>query len=120
MKILRTQQGKSSIVLIIILALIGVGVYIGLQYIPQKMEAGAVDSILDDIEKTYAQAQPKNIAEIQGTIEKYLTINQKQDLIDSFEITKENGEYIIKVNLERELNLLYKKKTIKYNREIYL
>jgi len=120
MKNIQKQQGKTFIVLIIILALIGVGVYIGLQYIPHKMETGTVDSILDNIEKTYADTQPKNIGEIQGSIDKYLNINQKEELKDSFVITKENEEYIIRVNLIRELNLIYKKISMKYDREIYL
>ncbi|MCW8928637.1 MAG: DUF4845 domain-containing protein [Gammaproteobacteria bacterium] len=120
MKISKTQQGKSSVILIIILALIGVGVYVGLQYIPHKMEFSSVDSILNDVEKKYMETQPKNIAEIQDTLDKYLNVNQKEGLKESFEITKENDEYLIKVNLVRELNLIYKKTSIKYDREIYL
>jgi len=44
-----TQRGASTIGLIIILAVIGVGAYIGLQYIPQFIECGTVDTILSNI-----------------------------------------------------------------------
>ena len=42
----KTQRGASAVILIIILAILGAGVYIGLQYLPQYIEAGTVDSIL--------------------------------------------------------------------------
>ena len=48
------QQGSSLFSIIIIMALIGAGVYIGLQYIPQLIESGTVDRILSDIKKAHA------------------------------------------------------------------
>jgi hypothetical protein len=120
MKQLQKQHGISAIALIIVLALIGVGVYIGLQYIPQQMEEKAIDAILDDVEKAYAETPPKNIKDLQGTLNKYLTINRKEGLKDNFKITKENDKYILKADFEWMLNLLYEQKTIKYNRELYL
>jgi hypothetical protein len=39
------QKGASAISVIIVLAIFGYAVFIGLQYIPQSIESGTVDSI---------------------------------------------------------------------------
>jgi hypothetical protein len=37
------QKGASAIVLVIVLAIFGFAVYVGLQYIPQRIESGTVE-----------------------------------------------------------------------------
>lgn len=117
----KCQQGKTGIVFIIILALIGVGVYIGLQYIPQRMEAGMVGSILENLEQNYAEQTPKSVDEVNKSIEKFLNINEMEALKDSFSVTKtDEGEFIVTVSYSRELNLIFQKKTIPFEKEIIL
>ena len=117
---LRTQRGASSVILIIILALLGAGVYIGLQYLPQYIEAGTVDSILDNVEKAYDKNADNSVKSIQDSIDKQLNVNQMNDLKENFKVTQDDEEYIIKVSYERELNLIYTRKPVKYERTVIL
>jgi len=115
-----TQRGASAITLIIILALIGAGTFVGLQYIPQYIEAGTVDSILSNIERTHEETPVTSVNGIRNMIEKQLDINQMDDLRDSFKVTQDEEIYIITVNYERELNLIYEKKLVQYNKSLTL
>ncbi len=116
----KTQRGASAIVVIIILAIIGAGAYIGLQYIPQYIEAGTVDSILDNIERANNRTPVTSTIAIRDMLNKQLNMNQLNDLSDSFKITRVDDEFLIEVSYERELNLIYKKKPVKYQKTLTL
>ena len=116
----RTQRGASAITLIIILAIIGAGTYIGLQFIPQYIEAGTVDSILSNIEQTHEETPVSSAKKIRSMIERQLDINQMDDLRDSFKVTQDEEIYIVTVSYERELNLIYEKKLMKHEKSITL
>ncbi len=115
-----TQRGASTIGLIIILAIIGVGAYIGLQYIPQFIECGTVDNILSNIEKANEEKPVKSANEVRDMINRQLDINQMDDLRDSFKVTQIDETYVITVNYERELDLIYEKKPMIYDKSITL
>ena len=108
----RKQRGASAIGIIIILAIIGVGAYIGFQYLPLYIEAGTVDSILTSIENTDKEKPVTSAQQIRGMIEKQLNMNQMDDLANSFKVTQDEEIFIVNVNYERELNLIYEKKLI--------
>jgi cytochrome c-type biogenesis protein CcmE len=108
----RKQRGASAIGIIIILAIIGVGAYIGFQYLPLYIEAGTVDSILTSIENTDKEKPVTSVQQIRGMIEKQLNMNQMDDLANSFKVTQDEEIFIVNVNYERELNLIYEKKLI--------
>jgi len=116
----QAQQGLSAIGLIIILAIIGAGSYIGLQYIPQYIEAGTVDSILANLEKAQEETPFSSANDVRDAINKQLTMNQMDDLRDSFKIVQDGEAYIIKVSYERELNLIYEKKTMPHEKTLTL
>jgi hypothetical protein len=115
-----TQHGASAIILILILAIIGAGAYIGLQYIPQYIEAGTVDSILGNIEKAHKETPMGSVKAIQDIIDKQLNMNALDDLRDSFKVTQDGEVYIVKVSFERELNLIYEKRPVKYEKSLNL
>jgi hypothetical protein len=114
------QQGSSLFSIIIIMALIGAGVYIGLQYIPQLIESGTVDSILSDIQKTHASKPAREVKDIQKMIGRALYINQQEDLRKYFNVTESNDEFIVSVAYDRELNLLYTRKQVDYKKSLTL
>jgi hypothetical protein len=116
----KTQRGASAVILIIILAILGAGVYIGLQYLPQYIEAGTVDSILASVEKAYNKSPVHSVDSIRGMIDKQLNVNQMNDMQDNFKVTQDGEEYIVRVSYERELNLIYEKKPVKYEKTIIL
>jgi len=116
----RKQQGASPVILLIILAIIGIGVFIGIQYIPQKMERGAVDTLMTNIEKNHASTPFNSKNEIESQIANKLNIEGMNDMLNTFTVTEVEGGYDVNATYERELNLIYTKKPIVYNRTITL
>jgi Tfp pilus assembly major pilin PilA len=108
----RKQRGASAIGIIITLAIIGIGAYIGFQYLPLYIEAGTVDSILTSIENADKEKPVTSVQQIRGMIEKQLNMNQMEELADSFKVTQDEEIFIVKVHYERVLNLIYEKKLI--------
>lgn len=116
----KKQLGASPVVTIIILAIIGVGVFFGLQYIPQSMESGTVDKILSNVEKDHEETPFKSINEIESRISNQLNINEMNDMLPNIKITEEGEGFVIKVNYERELNLIYEKQMKPYEKILIL
>ena len=116
MNVQRKQKGASAIGLIIYLTIFGFGVYIGFQYIPQRIESGTLDSILDSIEAKHEASPLRSVDEIVDAINRQLTINQMNDMKDIFYVRKDGGNYTIEVSYERELNLIFKKQLMKYEK----
>jgi hypothetical protein len=116
----KEQRGGSAIIPVIILAIIGFGAYLGIQYLPQYIEASTVDTILGNIEKANAKTPLNGVNGIQNVIDKQLNINQMNDLKDNFKVKQDGEMYTVKVSYERELNLIYKKKAVKYEKSITL
>lgn len=114
------QRGASAVGVIIILAILGVGAYIGFQYIPLFIESGTVDSVMSSIEQANEKKTFASSAEIRNTINKQLDMNQMQELADAFTVTKYEETYTINVYYERQLNLIYKKKLIETDKTITL
>ncbi len=115
-----TQKGGSVISLIITLAIVGYGIYVGFQYIPQVIESGTVDSILGSIEANHKASRVHNVSEIQNAIYRQLDVNQMNDMKGDFNITQNGSSYTIEVNYERELDLGFQKKTIQYEKSLIL
>ena len=116
----RKQKGASAISLIITLAILGYSVYIGLQYIPQFIESGTVNSILDNIESNHKVTPVDGVYEIQNSINAQLDVNQMNDMKDKFHVTRNGGTYTIEVSYDRELNLGFKMKLMKYEKTLIL
>ena len=116
----RKQQGASPVVLLIILAIIGIGVFIGMQYIPQKMERGTIDTIMSNIEKNHASTPFSSKQEIESQIANKLNIEGMNDMFEIFTVKQENDSFVIKAKYERELNLIYTKKPVLYERILIL
>jgi hypothetical protein len=120
MNMQRKQKGGSVIGLIIMLAILGYGVYVGLQYIPQYIESGNVDSVLAYIEANHRVNPVRSVNDIQDAIDRQLNVNEIYDLKDKFSVMQIGGTYTIKVSYERELNLLYETKTMQYEKTLTL
>ena len=114
------QRGASAVGIIIILAILGVGAYIGFQYIPLFIESGTVDSVMSSIEQANEDKPFTSSAEIRNMINKQLDMNQMQELADAFTVTKYEETYTINVYYERQLNLIYKKQLIETDKTITL
>jgi hypothetical protein len=116
----KKQKGGSTISLIITLAVLGFGTYLTIQYVPQHMESNTVDSILLKIEQDHRTGRINSDHALWESINRQLNVNGMNDLKSSFEVTQSGGNYIVRVNYERELNLIYKIKSMKYNKTLTL
>ena len=116
----RKQQGASPVVLLIILVIIGIGVFIGIQYIPQKMERGAIDTLMSNIEKDHASTPFSSKKEIESQIANKLNIEGMDDMFKTITVTEEDDGFVIKAKYDRELNLIYTKKPVPYDKTIIL
>ena len=114
------KQNGGALVTIIVLALIAYGIYIGIQYVPLKIEAASVDSIFETIETGHRTTPVGSKNKINRQIKSLLDVNQMNDMFDSFHIMQNLDRTVISVSYERELNLLYEKKVIKYEKSLTL
>lgn len=116
----KRQQGASSFSIIIVLVLIGAGVYLALQYIPQLIESGTVDAILDDIKKTHAMKPVREVKDLNEMIGKSLDVNQMEDLRKDFTVSENEDEFLVDVAYTRELDLLVTRQQINYRKSLTL
>jgi len=114
------QRGASGIGLIIILAIVAYGVYVGLQYVPQYIESATVGTVLDNVAAQHREEPFHDAGTVQAAIEKQLYINERNDLKDSFTVVPSRGAYLVTVRYERELDLLFKKKLMPYEKTLTL
>jgi len=114
------QRGASAIGIFIILAIFGIGAYIGFQYIPLFIESGTVDSILGSIESANQKKPVSSVSEVKELINNQLNMNQMDALADAFTVTKIDDTYTVNVYYERQINLLYEKKLIETDKTITL
>ena len=116
----KKQGGGSVVSLIITLAIIGIIAYISVQYIPQHLESTTVDSILDKIEQDHITSRIGSVNDLNRSIDRYLNVNEMNDMRENFTITQSGGMYVVRVSYERELNLIYDTKQMKYEKSLTL
>jgi len=116
----RTHKGGSVVSLIITLIVIVIGAYIAIQVIPQRIEAGTMDNILDEIKRDHQLRPVSNMNQIQDTIEKQLNVNEMNDMRGNIEVSHNGREYIITAKYDRELDLIYTTKQIHYDKSVFL
>jgi hypothetical protein len=105
---------------LLILALFGYGIFILIQYIPQRIESATVNSILEQLYEQNAATPFSDMREVDAAVRKQLNINQMDDMRDNFKVTGNRGKFTVTVDYERELNLLYTIKTIQHHDELTL
>ena len=120
MKKMSGKQRGGALVTILVLAVLAYGVFVAIQYVPLRIESGSVDSILESMENSQQKAPANSVREVQDKITSLLSVNQRNDLKDSFNVRQNGNKFIITVKYERELNLLYEKKVLKYDKSLTL
>jgi hypothetical protein len=114
------QRGGSGIGLIIMLAIVAYGVYVGLQYVPQYIESATVGTVLENVAATHKEAPFRNAGEVRDAVDKQLYINERNDLLESFTVVPNRGGFLVTVQYERELDLLFTKKPVPYEKTLTL
>jgi hypothetical protein len=116
----RDQRGASAVGTVILLAAVAYGIYVGFQYLPQLIESRSVDSILTSIESAHRAEPVRDAQAIRSMIDNHLHINHLDHLRDKFDVREFGNEYIIEVNYERNLDLLYTEKVLAYETSLTL
>ena len=114
------QRGASAIVTIIMLAVLGFAVYVGIQYVPQLIESKSIDSVLRSMEETQNTERVSTVVDARNKVIKLLQINDMYDMADSLTVKKGDGGIEVAFSYDRELNLIYKKQPMKYSKKVRL
>jgi nitric oxide reductase large subunit len=114
------QRGGSAVGTVILLAALGFGAFVGLQYIPQKIQNMTLDSILDSITSMQQESPAGSVQEVQTRIDRLIDTNEMDELRDNFKIAQDRSTFIVTVSREWKLNLLYTEKVMKYERILTL
>ena len=114
------QRGASAIGTIIMLAILGYGVFIGFQYVPQAIESRSIDSILKTVDSANKSGSINSVQAAQEKVISLLQINEMNDMADAFTVKERDGRITVTFSYERELNLLYKIQPMPYEKIIIL
>ena len=114
------QRGASAIVTIIMLAVLGFAVYVGIQYVPQLIESKSIDSVLRSMEETQGSDRVSTVVDARNKVIKLLQINDMYDMADSLTVKKGDGGIEVAFSYDRELNLIYKKQPMQYTKKVRL
>jgi len=112
------QKGASAIVTIILLVVFGFAAYVGIQYVPQAIESKSIDSILDTMQTTQSVNPVRTVQAAQTKLVGLLQINEMNDMTDSFKIEQKDGGIVVNISYDRELNLIYKKHPMHYEKTL--
>ena len=119
-KLLAKQKGASAISTIIMLAVLGFAVYVGIQYVPQMIESKSIDSVLRSMEETQNSDRVSTVVDARNKVIKLLQINDMYDMTDSLTVERGDGGITVTFSYDRELNLIYKKQPMQYRKKVRL
>ena len=102
------------------LVLIGFGIWIGIQYIPQRIEAGTVRTILDQVRQRHNATPIQDDRDLWAVINNHLHLNGMNDMKDHFKARWDQDTVTVTVDYVRDLNLLFTKRTMEYHEELVL
>ena len=114
------QRGASAIGTIIMLAILGYGLFIGFQYVPQAIESRSIDSILKTVDSASKTGSINSPQAAQERVISLLQVNEMNDMADGFTVKERDGGITITFSYDRELNLLYKKQPMHYEKILVL
>jgi hypothetical protein len=84
------------------------------------VESSTVDSVLSSIQGSH-KAQPiTNVQEAERKIDVLLNVNEIRDMKEYFKVSDYRGEILIDVTYNRDLNLLFQTRTIRYEKSLVL
>ena len=119
-KLPNQQKGASAIAVLLFLLLLGYAVYIGIQYVPQAIEARAIDSILTNLKSENKMDRITDEQEVKSKVTRLLQINEMNDMTKSFKVRRVSGGLTVTFSYDRELNLGFKKHPMHYEKILVL
>jgi hypothetical protein len=114
------QSGGSLLGNLLLVALITYGGYIGIQYVPQMIESSSLDSMLDTLESQHRTQRYESGHQVEQAVKSLLNLNGMDDLEQSIQVSESGQGARIEIEYERELDLLYTTKTLRYHKSLEL
>ena len=114
------QAGKSTIGNIVVFAAVAYGIFVGIQYIPQRLEAGTVRTVLDRVEQRHHATPIQDDRDLWTIVDKQLSVNEMRDMRPHFKSSWNGNSVTVTVDYTRELNLLFTTKTMEYKERLVL
>jgi hypothetical protein len=114
------QRGASTLGTVILLGVVGYAVFIGLQYIPQKIEDMAVDSVLGGVEDIRQQNPSGSVHDVEASIDKLLSTNSREHLRSNFKVYRGGNGIEVTFSREWTLNLIYTEQAMKHEKTLVL
>jgi hypothetical protein len=114
------ERGGSALGTVIFLAVLGYAVFIGLQYIPQKIEDMSLNSILDSMHILQQQTPVGSVQAVEAMIDRLLSTNELGELRGNFKVQQDGQTFIVTVSREWKLNLIFQEKLMKYEKTLTL
>ncbi len=116
----KNQAGGSLLGNILMVAVFAYGVYLGIQYVPQLIESKSLNSMLDSIESQNRGQKYESSQQVEQAVRSMLNLNQMDDMIQYIDVRDSSRVISIEINYERELDLLFDKKTMVYSKTLDL
>ena len=114
------QKGASLLPTLFMLAVFAYAVFVAIQYFPLWLESRSVDSVLSSVEKSHFVKPATSARELEERIASNLNVNDLEGLAKAFQVSGRQGNLLIEVNYQRELNLLFSRKSIETHKQLAL
>jgi hypothetical protein len=116
----KNQSGGSVLGNILLLGLFAYGVFLGMQYLPQMLESKSLDSMLDSIDSQHRAQAYEGGHQVEQAVKGILNLNQMDDMMEHIQVRSGPQGISIEIDYERELDLLFQKKMLKYRKTLDL
>ena len=118
-KRIKRQQGSAAFTIIILLV-IAYGFFLGIQYVPIKVESSEMDSILDGLQASQKANPARDAGSVWAKVNNSLYINQATDMKQHFDVYEQSGKVDVTVKYEREINMGFGVRKIQYEKSVTL
>lgn len=114
------QRGGSPVVTLVVLAVLAYGVFVAFGYVPQWLESKAVVQILDSMQESQASEPLTTQQAVETKVIRMLQINEMDDMVDAFKVTRSGRSFVVTFSYDRELNLGFETRKIHYENSVTL
>lgn len=115
-----SQRGGSLMGNIFLLALFVYAVYLAIQYVPQYLESRSLDSVLQSLQSQHQSNPFESAQEVDQALRRNLNMNQMDDMMRHIQVRQNPSGFSIEASYERELDLVFQKKTLTVNKTVDL
>ena len=116
----KRQKGASFVINIILIAFLGIGAYVGFQYVPVAIESKSIDSILSNLESTQETDRADSVQAVMEKLTRMLQINEINNMNENFTVKRLGEKLIVDFRYDRELDLIYTKHVLHYQKTLSL